>query len=129
MWWGLFFVSFLSLWRSSESADLSTDPSPSPSSSSYDEKMKLYRSRIAQKYFHEIAQIEGIIRLRDGIYVEILKTGVARNAKSPRRKDRCKVSFTVKNKDGEVIEECESSPTPPAPCHAMIWEDLGFFVS
>jgi hypothetical protein len=121
VWFKLFFVSFLSFgglwWQSCEGVDQEESFSPS----AYDEKMKQYRSRIAQKYFHEISQIDGIIRLHNGIYVEILKTGIAMNAKSPRKKDRCKVSFTIKNKDGEVIEECESAPPFPLHDRARSW--------
>jgi hypothetical protein len=111
VWFHLFVVSFLSFGSLWQSCDGENDVE-SLGGSAFDEKMLQYRSRIAQKYFREISMMDGIIRLQNGVYVEILKTSVAMNAKSPRKKDRCKVSFLVKTKDGEILEECESCPHP-----------------
>lgn len=66
--------------------------------------------RRVKKYFDEKSKEPGIIPLANGVLVEIIKTGVSFTAKSPRKQDRCKVSFTIKKKDGEILETCKSTP-------------------
>lgn len=63
--------------------------------------------RRVKKYFDEKSHESGIIRLGNGVLVEIIKTGVSFTAKSPRRQDRCKVSFTIKNREGDILETCQ----------------------
>jgi FKBP-type peptidyl-prolyl cis-trans isomerase len=119
---GILICSFLLLWSSftqatvpnaretSEESHDSVKPSRQQIQA-HDEKMERYRVRIAKKYLEQKANEEGIIRMANGVLVEVMKKGLNFFAKSPRRQDRCKVAFVIKTKDGEIIEECKSPLT------------------
>mmetsp|Transcript_21216 Transcript_21216/g.35575 ORF Transcript_21216/g.35575 Transcript_21216/m.35575 type:complete len:189 (-) Transcript_21216:187-753(-) len=53
-----------------------------------------YYKRIGTEYLNDMAQKEGIVRLKSGMLVEILQSGSNLNAKSPMLRD--KISFSYK---------------------------------
>ena len=81
-----------------------------------DEKKKgdlnSYLKRTGTKYLQEVAKKEGIIELKSGMLVEILKTSDKPNAKSPTVSDTCEVTYSGTLKDGSKFDAGTTSFAP-----------------
>mmetsp|Transcript_11435 Transcript_11435/g.19178 ORF Transcript_11435/g.19178 Transcript_11435/m.19178 type:complete len:187 (+) Transcript_11435:62-622(+) len=71
-----------------------------------------YRKRTGKKYLDEMAQKDGIIKLKSGMLVEILKTGTKDKAKSPKVGDACEVTYAGQLKDGTPFDSGTTSFAP-----------------
>lgn len=74
--------------------------------------MSAYYKRVGAKYIKETAQKEGVISLKSGMLVEILKTSTKENAKSPRESDSCEVTYSGTLKDGTKFDAGTTSFAP-----------------
>lgn len=71
-----------------------------------------YLKRTGAKFIDETAKKEGIIKLKSGMLVEILKTSDKANAKSPTKSDACKVTYKGTLKDGTQFDAGTTSFAP-----------------
>lgn len=71
-----------------------------------------YQKRVGQKFLDEVATNEGVIKLKSGMLIEILKTGEDPNAKSPGPKDHCDVTYKGTFKDGSQFDAGTTSFSP-----------------
>ncbi len=55
--------------------------------------MSKYLKRTGQKYLDEVAQREGILKLKSGMLIEVLKASDKPDAKSPKAGDSCEVTY------------------------------------
>lgn len=74
--------------------------------------MAAYNKRTGAKYLEEVAQKEGIIELKSGMLVEILKTSDKADAKSPTVSDTCEVTYSGTLKDGSKFDAGTTSFAP-----------------
>lgn len=74
--------------------------------------MNAYNKRTGAKYLEKKASEPGVIKLKSGMLVEILKTGDAENAKSPREGDSCEVTYYGTLKDGTKFDSGTTSFAP-----------------
>jgi FKBP-type peptidyl-prolyl cis-trans isomerase len=58
--------------------------------------MSKYLQRTGKKYLDEKAKEPGVIKLKSGMLVEILKSGEDPAAKSPKEGDSCEVTYSGK---------------------------------
>jgi FKBP-type peptidyl-prolyl cis-trans isomerase FklB len=68
--------------------------------------------RTGTKFLEAKAQEAGIIKLKSGMLVEILKEGTDENAKSPRAGDSCEVTYKGTFKDGSSFDGGTTSFAP-----------------
>jgi len=74
--------------------------------------MNTYMKRVGAKYLKEVAAKEGIIELKSGMLVEILKTTDKADAKSPTASDSCEVTYSGTLKDGSKFDAGTTSFAP-----------------
>ena len=74
--------------------------------------MEKYNKRTGQKYLDEIATKEGVIQLKSGMLVEILKSSTKSDAKSPKVGDACDVTYKGTFKDGSKFDKGTTSFAP-----------------
>lgn len=74
--------------------------------------MTSYLKRTGEKYMKDTAQKEGVIPLKSGMIVEILKTNDDPNAKSPTVSDSCDVTYSGVLKDGTPFDSGRTSFAP-----------------
>ena len=74
--------------------------------------MTAYLKRTGQKFINEVAQREGIIKLKSGMLIEILKSTEDPNAKSPKVSDSCDVTYSGTLKDGTPFDSGRTSFAP-----------------
>lgn len=77
-----------------------------------DDKHANYHKRTGAKYLAETAQKEGVIELKSGMLVEILKTSSNPDAKSPTPSDPCEVTYKGTLKDGTKFDAGTTSFAP-----------------
>jgi FKBP-type peptidyl-prolyl cis-trans isomerase FklB len=71
-----------------------------------------YLKRTGAKFLEEVAQREGVIELKSGMLVEILKTSDKSDAKSPTVSDNCEVTYSGTLKDGSKFDAGTTSFAP-----------------
>lgn len=74
--------------------------------------MNSYAKRTGAKFLTEVAQREGIITLKSGMLIEILKSSDKADAKSPELADTCKVTYSGTLKDGSKFDAGTTSFAP-----------------
>lgn len=74
--------------------------------------MNSYNKRTGAKYLEKKAQEAGVIKLKSGMLVEILKSTDDENAKSPKASDACEVSYSGTLKDGTKFDAGTTSFAP-----------------
>jgi len=74
--------------------------------------MNAYNKRTGAKYLARKATEEGVITLKSGMLVEILKSGDAADAKSPKASDACDVTYSGTLKDGTPFDAGTTSFAP-----------------
>ena len=74
--------------------------------------MANYNKRTGAKYLEEISNKEGIIKLKSGMLVEVLKSSTDPNAKSPTASDACEVTYLGTFKDGSKFDGGTTSFAP-----------------
>ena len=74
--------------------------------------MNNYLKRTGAKYLEETAKKEGVIKLKSGMLVEILKVSDKENAKSPTVSDNCEVTYSGTLKDGTKFDAGTTSFAP-----------------
>ncbi|KAJ1441558.1 hypothetical protein B484DRAFT_390623 [Ochromonadaceae sp. CCMP2298] len=73
--------------------------------------MTKYAKRTGQKYLDETAKKEGVVTLKSGMLVEVLKSGPA-DGKSPTAGDACEVTYAGELKDGTKFDSGTTSFAP-----------------
>jgi hypothetical protein len=68
------------------------------------EKQAKYLRRVGSKFLAETSRKEGVIILKSGMLVEILKTSDKPDAKSPKKTDATEVEYKGTLKDGTVFD-------------------------
>ncbi len=71
-----------------------------------------YMKRVGAKYLKEVSKQDGIIELKSGMLVEILKAGTNADAKSPTASDACEVTYSGTLKDGSKFDAGTTSFAP-----------------
>jgi len=74
--------------------------------------MNAYIKRTGAKYLAKKATEEGVIKLKSGMLVEILKSGDSATAKSPTASDACEVTYSGTLKDGTKFDAGTTSFAP-----------------
>ena len=74
--------------------------------------MAAYNKRTGAKYLSEKATEAGVITLKSGMLVEILKSGDNADAKSPKAGDACEVTYSGTLKDGKKFDAGTTSFAP-----------------
>jgi FKBP-type peptidyl-prolyl cis-trans isomerase FklB len=74
--------------------------------------MNAYNKRTGAKYLEEKASQPGVIKLKSGMLVEILKTTENQDAKSPKAGDSCDVTYSGTLKDGTKFDAGTTSFAP-----------------
>ena len=74
--------------------------------------MKAYLKRTGRKFLEDVAEREGIIKLKSGMLVEILKTSSKEDAKSPTKSDPCEVTYRGTLRDGKQFDAGTTSFAP-----------------
>lgn len=74
--------------------------------------MNSYLKRTGAKFIAETAKKEGVITLKSGMLVEILKSSDKPDAKSPTKSDACKVTYKGTLKDGTQFDAGTTSFAP-----------------
>lgn len=74
--------------------------------------MNAYIKRTGAKYLAQKATEEGVIKLKSGMLVEILKSGDSATAKSPTASDACEVTYSGTLKDGTKFDAGTTSFAP-----------------
>lgn len=74
--------------------------------------MSSYYKRTGQKFLDEVAKREGIMTLKSGMLIEVLKASDKENAKSPKAGDSCEVTYFGTFKDGERFDGGTTSFAP-----------------
>jgi len=85
---------------------------PMASKNSGNEKMAKYQKRTGALYLSEKAKESGVIRLKSGMLVEILKESTKEDAKSPTAGDDCEVTYLGTLKNGEKFDGGTTSFAP-----------------
>lgn len=63
-----------------------------------------YQKRVGKKFLDETALKPGVIKLKSGMLIEILKSGDNPDAKSPKESDSCEVTYAGTLKDGKPFD-------------------------
>lgn len=71
-----------------------------------------YNKRTGAKYLADKATQDGVIKLKSGMLVEILKNGENADAKSPTQSDACDVTYSGTLKDGTKFDAGTTSFAP-----------------
>jgi FKBP-type peptidyl-prolyl cis-trans isomerase FklB len=71
-----------------------------------------YSNRTGAKFLKEVSQREGIITLKSGMLIEILKSTDKEDAKSPTKFDTCEVTYSGTLKDGTPFDAGTTSFSP-----------------
>ncbi len=71
-----------------------------------------YNKRTGEKFIQEVSQREGVITLKSGMLVEIIKSSTNPDAKSPKAGDQCDVTYTGTLKDGSKFDSGRTSFAP-----------------
>jgi FKBP-type peptidyl-prolyl cis-trans isomerase FklB len=71
-----------------------------------------YTKRTGAKFLQEVAQRDGIVQLKSGMLVEILKSSTDPDAKSPTKSDTCEVTYSGTFKDGKKFDSGTTSFAP-----------------
>jgi FKBP-type peptidyl-prolyl cis-trans isomerase FklB len=71
-----------------------------------------YNKRTGATYLENKAKEAGVIKLKSGMLVEILKSGESANAKSPKAGDSCEVTYYGTLKDGTKFDAGTTSFAP-----------------
>jgi FKBP-type peptidyl-prolyl cis-trans isomerase FklB len=66
--------------------------------------MNSYVKRTGAKFIEEMSKREGVIKLKSGMLVEILKTTTKADARSPTVSDSCSVTYSGTLKDGTMFD-------------------------
>mmetsp|Transcript_13603 Transcript_13603/g.20400 ORF Transcript_13603/g.20400 Transcript_13603/m.20400 type:complete len:174 (+) Transcript_13603:86-607(+) len=74
--------------------------------------MNKYYKRTGKKFLDEKSKEPGVITLKSGMLVEILKEGTDPNAKSPRVSDTCEVTYKGTFRDGKGFDQGTTSFAP-----------------
>jgi len=74
--------------------------------------MSKYLKRTGEKYLADIAEKEGIYKLKSGMLIEILKESDLPDAKSPTKFDTCDVTYSGTLKDGSKFDAGTTSFSP-----------------
>jgi hypothetical protein len=74
--------------------------------------MNTYLKRTGAKFIEETAKKEGVVTLKSGMLVEILKSSDKADAKSPTKSDACKVTYKGELKDGSQFDAGTTSFAP-----------------
>ncbi len=74
--------------------------------------MDNYNKRTGEKFLEEVAEREGIIKLKSGMLVEILTTSTNPDAKSPNVGDQCEVTYRGTFRDGKQFDAGTTSFAP-----------------
>lgn len=74
--------------------------------------MNAYLKRTGAKYLEETAAKEGVITLKSGMLVEILKSSDKEDARSPNVGDTCEVTYAGTFKDGKGFDKGTTSFAP-----------------
>jgi len=77
-----------------------------------DEKTIKYLTRTGAKFLSEIEAREGIIKLKSGLLIEVLKSSDKPSAKSPLVNDNCEVTYKGTLKDGTQFDAGTTSFAP-----------------
>ena len=75
-------------------------------------KQETYLKRTGMKFLEETAKKSGVIRLKSGMLVEILKESDKADAKSPNEGDSCEVTYLGTFKDGNKFDGSTTSFAP-----------------
>lgn len=76
------------------------------------EKQNNYLKRSGAQYLKKIAAQPGIISLKSGMLIEVLKASTKVNAKSPTENDDCDVTYKGTLKNGEQFDAGTTSFAP-----------------
>ena len=76
------------------------------------EKRIAYEKRVGKKYLDEVAKKEGVISLKSGMLIEIIKEAKDSLAKSPTAFDSCEVTYSGTLKDGTPFDKGTTSFSP-----------------
>ena len=71
-----------------------------------------YLKRVGKKFLDEVASREGIVKIKYGILVEIIKKSEDPDAKSPKSSDPCEVTYKGTFKDGNQFDAGTTSFAP-----------------
>lgn len=74
--------------------------------------MNSYLKRTGAKFIEETSKKEGVVKLKSGMLVEILKSSDKADAKSPTKSDACKVTYKGELKDGSQFDAGTTSFAP-----------------
>lgn len=74
--------------------------------------MNNYLKRTGTKFLKDVAEQDGIIALKSGMLIEILKTGDSSEARSPTPYDTCDVTYSGTLKDGTPFDAGTTSFSP-----------------
>lgn len=74
--------------------------------------MNAYYKRSGEKYLAETAKKDGVIELKSGMLVEILKESTNPNARSPTASDACDVTYLGTFRDGKKFDGGTTSFAP-----------------
>jgi len=74
--------------------------------------MDSYRKRTGKKYLEETAKKEGVLKLKSGMLIEVLKESTDPNSKSPTAYDSCDVTYSGTLKDGTPFDAGTTSFSP-----------------
>lgn len=77
-----------------------------------DEKTIKYMKRTGAKYLAEVETREGILKLKSGMLIEVLKSSDSADAKSPKESDTCEVTYKGTLKDGTQFDAGTTSFSP-----------------
>lgn len=74
--------------------------------------MNSYLKRTGAKFLEEVAQKEGVIKLKSGMLIEIIKSSEKSDARSPTVSDTCEVTYAGTFKDGKRFDAGTTSFAP-----------------
>eukprot|EP01039_Chlorochromonas_danica_P000171 gene171-180_t len=74
--------------------------------------MNSYLKRTGAKFLEEVAQKEGVIQLKSGMLIEIIKSSEKSDARSPTVSDTCEVTYSGTFKDGKRFDSGTTSFAP-----------------
>eukprot|EP00595_Chromulina_sp_UTEXLB2642_P000236 CAMPEP_0196762976 /NCGR_PEP_ID=MMETSP1095-20130614/3149_1 /TAXON_ID=96789 ORGANISM="Chromulina nebulosa, Strain UTEXLB2642" /NCGR_SAMPLE_ID=MMETSP1095 /ASSEMBLY_ACC=CAM_ASM_000446 /LENGTH=179 /DNA_ID=CAMNT_0042115181 /DNA_START=45 /DNA_END=587 /DNA_ORIENTATION=- len=74
--------------------------------------METYLKRTGKKYLDDIAKKDGILKLKSGMLIEILKSTDKEDARSPTKFDSCDVTYSGTLKDGTKFDAGTTTFSP-----------------
>lgn len=74
--------------------------------------MNKYYKRTGEKYLKEIEKKDGVIKMKSGMLIEILKSSTETNPKSPTTSDPCEVTYAGTFKDNKPFDSGTTSFAP-----------------